>query len=152
MTVNNRQKTVLGEKIERHFGGNLKGKTIAIWGLAFKPRTDDIRDAPALVLIDRLLQLGAKLQVHDPEAMANVRAIYGEKLTYDELPLETLNDADALAIVTEWREFRNPDFDDIKSRLRQPVIFDGRNLYSPRLMKSLGFTYHCVGKSAVIPE
>ena len=96
------RKRCSGEKIEQHFGGKLKGKTIAIWGLAFKPRTDDIRDAPALVLIDRLLKLGAKLQVHDPEAMANVRAIYGDKLTYCDLPLDALDGADALAIVTEW--------------------------------------------------
>jgi UDPglucose 6-dehydrogenase len=147
--VNNRQKTVLGEKIERHFAGNLKGKTIAIWGLAFKPRTDDIRDAPALVLINRLLQLGARLRVHDPEAIANVRAIYGEKLAYAELPMDALDGADALAIVTEWGEFRNPEFGEMKSRMRQPVIFDGRNLYSPRQMKAQGFTYHCIGKAPI---
>ncbi len=147
--VNKRQKTVLGEKIDRHFGGNLKGKTIAIWGLAFKPRTDDIRDAPALVLIDQLLIAGAKLQVHDPEAMANVKAIYGEKLTYAELPFEALDGADALAIATEWGEFRNPDFEDMRRRMRQPVIFDGRNLYNSRQMKSAGFTYHCIGKMPV---
>ena len=147
--VNNRQKTVLGEKIERHFAGNLKGKTIAIWGLAFKPRTDDIRDAPALVLIDRLLQLGAQLQVHDPEAMTNVRAIYGAKLIYVELPMNALDGADALAIVTEWGEFRNPEFDEMKRRMHQPIVFDGRNLYNPRQMKALGFTYHCIGKTPI---
>jgi UDPglucose 6-dehydrogenase len=147
--VNNRQKTVLGEKIERHFAGSLKGKTIAIWGLAFKPRTDDIRDAPALVLIDRLLQLGAQLHVHDPEAMTNVRAIYGAKLAYAELPMDALDGADALAIVTEWGEFRNPEFDEMKSRMRGSVIFDGRNLYNPRQMKALGFTYHCIGKTPI---
>jgi UDPglucose 6-dehydrogenase len=144
--VNLQQKTVLGEKIERHFAGKLNDKTIAIWGLAFKPRTDDIRDAPALVLIDHLLRMGAKLQVHDPEAMANVRAMYGDKLTYFDLPLEALDGADALAIVTEWAEFRTPDFDEMKARMRQPAIFDGRNLYQPRQMASLGFTYHCIGK------
>jgi UDPglucose 6-dehydrogenase len=147
--VNNHQKTVLGEKIEQHFSGNLKGKTIAIWGLAFKPRTDDIRDAPALVLIDRLLQLGGRVQVHDPEAMTNVRAIYGAKLTYAELPMDALDGAEALAIVTEWGEFRNPEFGEMKSRMRQPVIFDGRNLYNPRQMQALGFTYHCIGKSPI---
>ena len=150
--VNLQQKTVLGEKIERHFGGKLQGKTVAIWGLAFKPRTDDIRDAPALVLIDHLLKLGAKLQVHDPEAMANARAIYGGKLAYFDLPLGALDGADALAIVTEWAEFRTPDFDDMKARMRQPAIFDGRNLYTPRQMKSLGFTYHCIGKTPVISQ
>ena len=149
--VNGRQKTVLGEKIERHFGGDLKGKTIAIWGLAFKPRTDDIRDAPALVLIDRLLELGAKLQVHDPEAMGNVKAIYGDKIVFTELPMDALDGADALAIVTEWTEFRNPEFDEIKARLKQPVIFDGRNLYNPKQMKTAGFVYHCIGKMPVGP-
>jgi UDPglucose 6-dehydrogenase len=147
--VNDRQKTVLGEKIEQHFGGQLQGKTIAIWGLAFKPRTDDIRDAPALVLINRLLKLGAKLHVHDPEAMPNVRTIYGDKLQYAELPLDALTGADALAILTEWGEFRTPDFDEIRRRLKKPVIFDGRNLYSPQQMKSLGFVYHCIGKIPV---
>ena len=97
----------------------------------------------------RLLQLGVRLQVHDPEAMANVRAIYGAKLTYAELPMDALDGADALAIVTEWGEFRNPEFDEMKSRMRQPVVFDGRNLYNPRQMKSLGFTYHCIGKTPV---
>ena len=147
--VNNRQKTVLAEKIERQFDGKLKGKTIAIWGLAFKPRTDDIRDAPALVLIDRLLQLGAKIQVHDPEAMQNVRAIYGDRLSYADLPLDALIGADALAILTEWGEFRTPDFEEMRRRMKQPLIFDGRNLYSPRQMKSQGFTYHCIGKTPV---
>jgi UDPglucose 6-dehydrogenase len=150
--VNNRQKTILAEKIERHFDGKLKDKTIAIWGLAFKPRTDDIRDAPALVLIDRLLQLGAKIQVHDPEAMQNVRAIYGDRLCYSDMPLDTLTGADALAILTEWAEFRAPDFDEMRRRLKQPVIFDGRNLYAPRQMKLQGFTYHCIGKAPVKAE
>jgi UDPglucose 6-dehydrogenase len=150
-TVNNRQKTVLADKIERHFAGQLKGKTIALWGLAFKPRTDDIRDAPALVLIDRLLALGAKLQVHDPEAMPNVRAIYGDKLSYAELPLDALTGADVLAILTEWGEFRTPDFDEMRRRLKQPVVFDGRNLYNARQMKSQGFIYHCIGKVSVQP-
>ncbi len=150
--VNQRQKLVLPEKIEQHFGGKLQGKTIAIWGLAFKPRTDDIRDAPALVLIDRLLKLGATLKVHDPEAMENVRAIYGDKVTYCDLPMDALDDADALAIVTEWGEFRNPEFEEMRDRMKTPVIFDGRNLYNPRQLKGLGFTYHCVGKLPVSPQ
>lgn len=149
--VNNRQKSVLGQKIERHFGGALKGKAIAIWGLAFKPRTDDIRDAPSLVLIDRLLELGANLRVHDPEAMENVRAIYGDRLTYCDLPMAALDEADALAIVTEWAEFRNPDFEEMRSRMRTPIIFDGRNLYNPAHMRPLGFTYYCIGKAPVSP-
>ena len=149
--VNNRQKHVLIQRMEEHFGGQLSDKTIAVWGLAFKPRTDDIREAPALVLIDRLLQLGAKLQVHDPEAMPNVRAIYGEKLTYATTPLEALEGAHALAINTEWGDFRNPDFPEMRRRLAIPLIFDGRNLYEPEQMKAAGFTYYSIGRRVVRP-
>jgi len=149
--VNERQKTLLGKRIAAYFKGDLKGRTIAIWGLAFKPKTDDIREAPALVLIDHLLELGATVQVHDPEAMDNVRASYGDRLKYAEQPMDALQNADALAIVTEWGEFRQPDFDQMKQLLKSPVIFDGRNLYNPVQMKAAGFTYHCVGKKAVRP-
>ena len=149
--VNNRQKHVLMNKIEAHFAGQLAGKTIAVWGLSFKPRTDDIREAPSLVLIDRLLQLGARLQVHDPEAMPNVRAIYGETLTYATTPLEALEGADALAINTEWGDFRNPDFVEMHRRLTVPLIFDGRNLYEPDQMKAVGFTYYSIGRRVVRP-
>ena len=121
--VNLRQKTVLGEKIEQHFGGKLAGRTIAIWGLAFKPRTDDIRDAPSLSLIDHLLSLGAKLRVHDPVAMDNVRRIYGDDLQYCRLPMDALDGADALAIVTEWGEFRRPNFAEMLRRMKTPVDF-----------------------------
>jgi UDPglucose 6-dehydrogenase len=147
--VNEHQKTRLSDKIERHFSGNLRGRTISVWGLAFKPRTDDIREAPALVLIDRLLELGAKVRVHDPEAMANVRAIYGDRLQYADLPLDALEGAEALAIVTEWGEFRTPDFDEMRRLMKTPVIFDGRNIYDPAVMKSAGFTYYCIGKAPV---
>ena len=147
--VNYRQKTVLPAKVEKHFGGNLKGKTIAIWGLAFKPRTDDIRDAPALVLIDRLLEGGAKLQVHDPEAMDNVRKMYGDRMQYSDLPLDALEGVDALVIVTEWGEFRRPDFAEMRKRMKSPVIFDGRNLYDLKQMKSAGFTYYSIGRAPV---
>ena len=116
----------------RTYGTDLRGKTLAVWGLAFKPRTDDIREAPALTLIDALLADGVRLQVHDPEAMANVRAICGDKLTYCNRPYDALKDADGLVIVTEWQEFRHPDFAVIRQHLRQPVIFDGRNLYDPK--------------------
>jgi len=150
--VNLRQKMVLGEKIDRHFSGKLTGRAIAIWGLAFKPRTDDIRDAPSLSLIDHLLSLGAKLRVHDPVAMDNVRRIYGQRLQYCELPMDALDGAEALAIVTEWGEFRRPNFDEMLRRMRTPVIFDGRNLYNPVEMQSSGFTYHCIGKTPVTPE
>jgi UDPglucose 6-dehydrogenase len=148
--VNNAQKDVLARKILDHFDGQAKGKTVAIWGLAFKPRTDDIREAPALVLIDQLLAAGVSVRVHDPEAIANVKEIYGEKLTYSDRPYGALEQADALAIVTEWNEFRNPDFDIMLRLLRQPVIFDGRNLYDPAQMAELGFIYHGIGR--VVPE
>ncbi|MBC8353443.1 MAG: UDP-glucose/GDP-mannose dehydrogenase family protein [Planctomycetes bacterium] len=150
--VNDNQKHILIKKVEAHFNGQLAGKTVAIWGLAFKPRTDDIREAPALVMIDRLLELGASLHVHDPEAMGNVRAIYGDKLTYATQPMDVLENADALAINTEWSEFRNPNFDEMKQRMKQPVVFDGRNLYDPEQMQEQGFTYHSIGRSSVGPS
>jgi UDPglucose 6-dehydrogenase len=149
--VNLRQKSILGEKIVKHFDGNLRGRTIAIWGLAFKPRTDDIREAPALALIDRLLAAGATLHVHDPEAIPNVRRKYGERLRYFELPMAALAGADALAVVTEWTEFRNPDFDEMKRVMKSAVVFDGRNIYNPDVMRTAGFSYHCIGKAAVRP-
>jgi len=147
--TNTRQKMVIYNKIARFFDNQLKGKTIAVWGLAFKPRTDDIREAPALVLIDRLLAEGAKVQVHDPEAMDNVRAEYGDKLTYAEQPFEALNGADALAIATEWKQFLHPDFEEMRRRMKGAVIFDGRNLYNPSQMKAAGFKYHCIGRAPV---
>lgn len=150
--VNEAQKDVLGRKVVGHFGGDVKGKTLAVWGLAFKPRTDDIREAPALVLIDTMLAKGASLRVHDPEALANVREIYGDKLTYCDRPYGALEGADALAIVTEWNEFRNPDFDVMSRLLKSPVIFDGRNLYDPARMANLGFTYHGIGRAHAAAE
>ncbi len=144
--VNNRQKEVLFEKINAHFDGNLKDKAIAIWGLSFKPRTDDVRESPALVLIDRLLDAGAKLCVHDPEAMQNVRASYGDKLLYGTNPMDVLVGADALAINTEWGEFRNPNFAEMHKRMASAVVFDGRNLYNPQQMAAAGFTYHSIGR------
>lgn len=144
--VNEDQKHVLFQKIQAHYAGKLSGKTLAIWGLAFKPRTDDIREAPALTLIDALLAAGVALRVHDPEALANVRKIYGTKLTYCDRPQAALEGADGLAIVTEWQEFRHPDFAAIRRLLREPVIFDGRNLYEPRQLKELGFSYYSIGR------
>jgi UDPglucose 6-dehydrogenase len=143
------QKQVLGEKIATHFGGDLHGRRIAVWGLAFKPRTDDVRDAPAIDLIERLLAGGAEVSVYDPEAMDNVRAIYGDRLRYAAGDLDALDGADCLAIVTEWGDFRRPDFDAMASRMKAKVIFDGRNLYSPREMKARGFAYHPIGKPPV---
>lgn len=147
--VNENQKQVAIEKIQAHFAGNLRGKTMAVWGLAFKPRTDDIREAPALVLIDWLLSQGAVVRVHDPEAMENVRQQYGDKLVYCPKPMEALDKADALAIMTEWGDYQRPEFKEMAARLRAPVIFDGRNLYEPRKMQRLGFTYHSIGRPAV---
>ncbi len=147
--VNDRQKRVMIDKIETHFDGKLRGKTIAIWGLAFKPRTDDIREAPALVLIDWLLEQGAKVHVHDPEAMDNVRAQYGEKLTYCAKPMKALEGADALAIMTEWGDYQRPEFKAMFQQMRSPVVFDGRNLYEPWTMERLGFVYHSIGRPAV---
>ncbi|MGB8853876.1 MAG: UDP-glucose/GDP-mannose dehydrogenase family protein [Pirellulales bacterium] len=143
------QKQVLGEKIATHFGGRLTGKRVAIWGLAFKPRTDDVRDAPAIDLIERLLAGGAAVSVYDPEAMANVRGMYGDRITYAAGPYEALERADCLAIVTEWGDFRRPDFDEMARRMASRTIFDGRNLYAPAEMKSRGFAYHAIGKAAV---
>jgi UDPglucose 6-dehydrogenase len=144
--VNQGQKKVLFQKIRKHYGDALRGKTLAIWGLAFKPRTDDIREAPALALIDALLAEGVKLRVHDPEALANVRALYGERLAYFDRPYGALEGADGLAIVTEWQEFRRPDFEVMRRLLRTPVIFDGRNLYEPGTMAGHGFTYYAIGR------
>jgi UDPglucose 6-dehydrogenase len=147
--INQRQKHVLIDKIRSHFGEELGNKTFAVWGLAFKPKTDDIREAPALVLIDQLLAAGARVQVHDPEAMENVREIYGDKLVYGKQPMDVLEGADALAINTEWNEFRNPDFEDMRKRMRGNVLFDGRNLYDCQTMAEAGFTYYSIGRVKV---
>ncbi|GAB4138126.1 MAG: UDP-glucose/GDP-mannose dehydrogenase family protein [Planctomycetaceae bacterium] len=142
--VNNAQKEVLFSKIKNHFG-DPSGKTIAIWGLAFKPGTDDIREAPSLVLIEQLLNAGASVRVHDPVATENVREIFGDKITYCDHHYDTLDNVDALAIVTEWSEFRNPDFSYMQHRMKSPVIFDGRNLFDPAKMSELGFHYSGIG-------
>jgi UDPglucose 6-dehydrogenase len=143
---------VLFRKIHQHFAGQLKDKTVAVWGMAFKPRTDDVREAPAMVLIDGRVKAGAQVRVHDPEALGNVRALYGEQLAYCDRPYGALEQADALAVVTEWNEFRNPDFEVMRRLMRQPVIFDGRNVYDPSRMAALGFTYHGIGRSSVIAD
>lgn len=150
--VNQEQKKVLLEKVHAHYGDTISGKRFAIWGLAFKPRTDDIREAPALTLIDFLLQQGAVIQVHDPEATANVREIYGPKLIYCESAMDALNGADALAINTEWKVYHNPDFDEMRTRMNGRVVFDGRNLYKPERMVSHGFVYHSIGRPTGVPE
>jgi UDPglucose 6-dehydrogenase len=150
--VNVRQKLVLLEKIVRHFGPDLAGLTVAVWGLAFKAGTDDVREAPALVLIDHLLARNVKLRVHDPVAMENVRRQYGDRLTYCQHRDEAVDGADALAVVTDWKHFVHPDFDELRRRMKQPVIFDGRNLYSLQRMKRAGFTYYSIGRPPLAPQ
>jgi UDPglucose 6-dehydrogenase len=144
-TVNTQQKTRLAAKMKSHFG-SLKGKTIAVWGLAFKPKTDDMREAPAIPLVQALLSAGAKVQAYDPEAMDVARGIFGSKITYGGGNYDVLKGADALAIVTEWSEFRLPDFGRMRALMREPVIFDGRNLFSPEQMKQHGFAYYSIGR------
>ncbi|MEN6451669.1 MAG: UDP-glucose/GDP-mannose dehydrogenase family protein [Thermoguttaceae bacterium] len=148
--VNERQKSVLIEKIERHFAGQLADKSIAIWGLAFKPGTDDIREAPSLRLIDRLLEAKATVRVHDPEAMANVQALYGDRLIYCSKRDDAILGVDALAICTEWKHFIHPDLEEMRRVMRQPVIFDGRNVYNPERMRQAGFTYYSIGRPPVV--
>ena len=145
--VNNRQKHVLFDKIQRHFG-DLRGKTIALWGLAFKPNTDDMREAASRVLMEALWAAGARVRAYDPVAMPECARIYGTRpdLVLCKTSPETVVGADALAIVTEWREFRSPDFDAIKAALRTPAIFDGRNLYDPAQMARAGFSYYAIGR------
>ena len=149
MDVNTRQRFRIADKLETYFGEDLSGKTIALWGLAFKPNTDDIREAPALYTIDRLLAAGAKVQAFDPEAMENVKEIYGDKVTFCEDQYEALKGADALAIMTEWSVFRTPDYNHIKSLLNEPIIFDGRNLYDLDRMREYGFYYDSIGRETV---
>ena len=147
--TNNQQKHVLFRKILEYFGGDLTDRTIAVWGLSFKPRTDDIREAPALVLIHSLLEAGAVVKVHDPVALENVRREIGDRITYCDHHYDACEGADAIAIVTEWNEFRNPDFDYIKLKMKTPVVFDGRNLYDRTKMASRGFYYSGIGLSAL---
>ena len=149
MQVNERQKRVLGQKVKNYFGSDLSGYTFAIWGLAFKPETDDIRDAPALELINELTEAGAKLRVFDPEAMNNVRQIIGDKIHYANDQYDTLTGASALIVVTEWSEFRNPDFERIYTMLIHPAIFDGRNVYSLEKMQEHSFYYESIGRKVV---
>jgi UDPglucose 6-dehydrogenase len=147
--VNEEMKTRLVPQIKKHFNGTLRGRTIAMWGLAFKPHTDDIREAPALYNIDALIAEGVKIRVHDPEAMSNVKKAIGDKVEYFNTPYEAAQDADALFIATEWPEFRTPDFDRLSSILKNKLIFDGRNLYDLNDMKDLGYTYHSIGRETI---
>ncbi len=146
--INNRQKRRVFEKLQAHFDGDLAGRTFAVWGLAFKPRTDDMREAPSIGLVRELLAAGCKVNVHDPEAMDVAKDVFGKSVQYCTKNYDALAGADALCIVTEWNEFRHPDFDRIKQLLKTPVIFDGRNLWEPRDMAGRGFTYYPIGRSA----
>jgi UDPglucose 6-dehydrogenase len=147
--VNEKQKLHLIPKIKKYFGGNLKGKRFALWGLAFKPNTDDIREAPSLFMIDALLSEGATVRAFDPEAMNNVKNLLGDKIEYAEGQYDCLKDADALIIATEWNEFRTPDFIKIVTNLKNKVIFDGRNLFEVKAIRELGFHYESVGRTLV---
>ena len=146
--VNRRQKQLLFRKIEHHFDGDLAGRTFAVWGLSFKPNTDDMRDAPSRNLLEALWGAGCRVQAHDPVAMAQARQLYGERddLLLADSPEAALAGADALVIVTEWRIFQAPDFDHIKAQLKQPLIFDGRNLFEPKVLRARGFRYYAIGR------
>jgi UDPglucose 6-dehydrogenase len=144
--VNQGQKRILVERARQHFGGGLEGRTFALWGLSFKPRTDDMREAPALVVVEELLAAGARVQAHDPEALETARRLFGNRIGYYSSNYEALRGADALMILTEWNQFRHPNFQRIKAELKQPVIFDGRNLYDPALMKALEINYYSIGR------
>jgi UDPglucose 6-dehydrogenase len=146
--ANERQKRVLVDKVVARFGPDLRGRTFALWGLAFKPNTDDMRDAPSLVIVPALAARGAALRAYDPVAIAEARRVMGDVpgLQFVASQADTLAGADALLIITEWKEFKSPDFDQIRTSLKQPVVFDGRNLYEPELMRTLGIEYHAIGR------
>ena len=143
--VNEAQKEVLFNKVRTHFNNNLKGKTFALWGLSFKPKTDDMREAPSLVIIEKLLKAGASVIAYDPVAMHEAQRMIGDTISYSTDMYDTLNSADALLIVTEWPEFRSPDFAELSKRLNSKVIFDGRNIFDHKDMKDLGYDYYCIG-------
>jgi UDPglucose 6-dehydrogenase len=149
MEVNERQKNVLIEKIKEHYGKELKGKKAALWGLAFKPDTDDIREAPALHIISELLNEKVSIKAYDPEAMKNVKAVFGDKIKYGKDQYEVLEDADFLIIATEWSVFRTPDFERVMKMMKNKIIFDGRNLYDLKQMKQLGFSYYSIGRKKI---
>ncbi len=150
MEVNKNQVDFFFDKIEKHFEGKLRGKQLGLWGLAFKPNTDDVREAPAIALIRKLLKAGVKITAYDPEAVETTKAVIGDKIVYAKTNYDAIKDADALVIVTEWNEFRNPDLDKIKDLLKNPVIFDGRNLYDLEKMREKKFVYYSIGREAVL--
>ena len=145
--VNKKQRLLFIDKIKRKFGENLSDKTIGIWGLAFKPRTNDMREAPAITIINALLDMGAKIKAYDPKAMESARIIFGDKITYTKNSLDALQDVDCFLLLTEWNEFRRPNFDKIKELMKNPIIFDGRNQYDAKRLEEKGFEYYQIGKS-----
>ena len=147
--VNRDQRLRVVARVREHFGKSLRGKQIAVWGLAFKPKTDDMREAPSVEIIDGLLALGAKVSAYDPVAMTQAKKIFKNKIRYGKDPYDTAKRANALVIITEWNEFRRPNFTRLRDLLAEPVIFDGRNLYEPSLMKTLGFHYYSVGRKPI---
>ncbi|MBI2088834.1 MAG: UDP-glucose/GDP-mannose dehydrogenase family protein [Deltaproteobacteria bacterium] len=144
--VNERQKTLLADKVKRHFGSDLSRRTLAVWGLAFKPRTDDMRDAPSITVVESLLQAGARIQAYDPEALAEAKKIFGSRIRYERRNYDALKGADGLLVTTEWNEFRRPNFAHMKELMKSPVIFDGRNIYEPGELRKMGFTYYSIGR------
>ncbi|HDH57117.1 MAG TPA: UDP-glucose/GDP-mannose dehydrogenase family protein [Bacteroidetes bacterium] len=144
--VNENQKRVLLEKVKRYFGENLTGKVFGIWGLSFKPRTDDMREAPSIVIVNGLLEAGGQIQAYDPQAMGEAQRIFGDRITLAKNEYEALKNADALLIITEWNEFREPNFDLVRKMMKNPVIFDGRNIYESKKMGAMGFRYFSIGR------
>lgn len=147
--VNEAQKRLFLEKLEKHFGSDLSGRTIAVWGLAFKPQTDDMRESPSIVLIEGLLKRGAKIRGHDPVALGTARKVFGDRITYCERDYDAVKDADALVVMTDWLEYRNPNFQRMQELMKAPVVFDARNLYESSRMRELGYTYYPLGREAV---
>ena len=150
--INKNQKLVLVGKALKHFNNDIKGKTFALWGLAFKPNTDDMREAPSISIVNELLKLGAKVKAYDPAAMENAKYYFQDRIEYAENEFEAIRDADALFLVTEWNEFRNPDLFEMKKLMKQPVIFDGRNLFHRRKTRAAGFIHYSIGKTPVFPD
>jgi UDPglucose 6-dehydrogenase len=144
--VNEMQKRLLVERVIGRFGDDLTGRHFGVWGLAFKPKTDDVREAPSLVIVEELLARGASIRAFDPKAMDNVRRVLGDRIEYAEEGYQALQGADALIVVTEWNEFRFPDFERMRCSLEQPIVFDGRNVYDPETMAGFGFEYHSIGR------
>ena len=150
--INLRQRRLLFDKIAAHFAGALEGRRFALWGVTFKPKTDDVREAPALTIIELLLSQGARVRAHDPQGLANLRFVAGDGVEYVDEAYAALEGCDALIILTEWNEFRSPDFDRMAELLTQPVVFDGRNLYEPEMMARRGFTYYSIGRPMIAPQ